>query len=81
VYGEANSFNSGATGSGQAAFGSANAINQQNNAWQGQLMGILGDATQLGAGALKGGFGSGGGNNSGESTGNTYAGIPGQFGG
>jgi hypothetical protein len=81
VYGEANSFNSGATGSGQAAFGSANTINQQNQAWQGQLMGILGDATQLGAGALKGGFGSGGGNNSGESTGNTYAGIPGQFGG
>ncbi|MCU1301735.1 MAG: hypothetical protein JWQ87_2019 [Candidatus Sulfotelmatobacter sp.] len=48
---------SGVDSSGQDAFGSASAINQENNAWKGVVGGILGGAVE----GFAGGFGTGAG--------------------
>lgn len=65
VYGTANSAAGTATNAGQAAFGGAQGIQQANSAWVGDVMGVLGDASQIASGGLAGGaFGGGGGNSS-----------------
>lgn len=57
VFNPATGASSAAVGGGSAAMSAANSVNSANNAWVGDVMGVLGDASKIGAAALTGGAG------------------------
>jgi len=61
VFNPATSAGSAGTSAGSSAMQGASTVQQANNAWVGDVMGVLGDVTKLGAGALSDGMFSGGG--------------------